>query len=98
MMSAMSDDVMYAPRVVDHAAVFDDDHMTVWLAEKDSDSDLDWYQWIDEVELRLGNDPDGNIDDDGYSMDSFHQMWARHLTVDEAVQASPADHRRFLDF
>jgi hypothetical protein len=66
--------------------VGNDDHLAIWEAENyQSASERAWLAWIDQVEKLLGHDPDGDQDQDGYSMDGFHALFKHGLHPAEAV-------------
>lgn len=65
--------------------VHEDDHMAIWAAETDTTPDAAWCRWIDEVERLLGTSVDGDLSTDGFSLDSFHDMWRRNWSPAEAV-------------
>lgn len=47
-----------------------------------------WDCWIDEVERPLGHGADGAHATDGYSMDSFYEMWKLGLTAASAAHTA----------
>lgn len=68
----------------------DSDHLTVYARESAALEPDDWERWISEVSNLLGHSPDGNHATDGYSMDSFYNMWRRGVS---AADAATAHHR-----
>ena len=63
-------------------------HVEVWEAEVFvSATEAAWLAWIDRVEELLGHSADGDLGEDGYSMDTFWGMFQRGLSPEMAVKA-----------
>lgn len=74
-----------------------DNHMELWTDETYIPrEELQWYNWIGNVERATGLDPDGDLAEDGYSMDSFYLMFEQGWSVTNAVIATKADHENIL--
>lgn len=62
-----------------------DEHMDLWKSETwESAHERAWLRWADELEKALGHDLDGDLNTDGYSLDTAYEMWQTGLTVLEA--------------
>lgn len=57
---------------------------------------LSWDEWIKKVEWLHSGGVDGDLEEDGYSLDTFHEMWKRGWEWKDAVYASKKNHRDML--
>lgn len=74
----------------------EDAHMETWKNETtETTREMSWYKWIDKVEW-LHGDVDGNLEEDGYSLDTFLEMWERGWEWKDAAYASKKNHRDML--
>lgn len=64
----------------------DSDHLTIYAAESAALEPTDWERWIAQVELVLGKSADGDQSEDGYSLDSFYDLWKIGQTPTQAVK------------
>lgn len=60
------------------------DHLAIYAAESAALEPTSWERWIDRVERFMGHDADGNLATDGYSMDTFVDMFDAGLTPQQA--------------
>lgn len=61
------------------------DHLDIYAAEAAALEPTDWERWIDRVEEFLGHDADGHLREDGYSLDTFLDMYEAGLSVEDAA-------------
>lgn len=67
------------------------DHLDLWAAETAAMEPTDWEHWASALENIVGHDLDGDQAEDGYSYDSFYDMWKDGLTpAAAALRAFPA--------
>lgn len=66
-------------------------HIEVWEAENHNPA-ATWETWISKVEAIAGIDADGNLSEDGYSLDTFLDMFEAGWTPKEAAEATEAEH------
>ena len=64
----------------------DHDHFVIFEAETSALSDSIWESWISEVEKLLGQSPDGDQAEDGFSLDAFHELFKSGRTPAQAIQ------------
>lgn len=64
------------------------DHIAIGEYESAICEPTGWDHWIDDVERLLGHSADGDHSTDGYSMDSFHEMWRSGLTAAAAAHTA----------
>lgn len=58
---------------------------------------VQWLGWIDAVEKMLpSGDAVGSVAEDGYSMDTFYDMFIHGWSTEEAAHATREDHEAFL--
>ena len=62
-----------------------DSHLALGLAESAACAPTAWERWIDDVEILLGHDADGNQDTDGYSLDAFVMLWESGRPPTQAI-------------
>lgn len=62
----------------------DHDHFATYAAESAGPVDIAWESWIDRVEDLLDRDPNGSLAADGYSIDTFHDMFEAGFTPRQA--------------
>jgi hypothetical protein len=62
------------------------DHVDIYAAESAALAPTTWERWISAVESHLGHSADGDIREDGYSMDTFHDMFEAGLAPYPASQ------------
>lgn len=76
----------------------DDNHMDLWKSETwESSHEKAWNRWADEVEELLGHDLDGDLNTEGYSLDTAYDMWNDGIKPGEAkvlIEASKARLRK----
>lgn len=62
------------------------DHLSIYAAESAALEPTGWESWIGQAENILGNSADGDQEEDGYSLDSFYQLFEQGLTPADAVR------------
>lgn len=60
------------------------DHADIYAAETAALEPTDWERWIDRVKQLMGHDADGDLIEDGYSLDTFGDMYEAGLTPEQA--------------
>lgn len=73
--------------------MFTDEHMELWEIEYDeTEQQMSWFEWSNEVELLKSHNLDGDLMKDGYSFDTFCEMWVRNWSPEQAAYATMEDH------
>lgn len=60
------------------------DHLDIYAAEVAALKPTEWERWIDRVKDLMGHDADGDLNEDGYSLDTFYDMYEADLTAEQA--------------
>jgi len=71
----------------------DDAHLGVWAAESAALEPDDWERWIADVQHAAGRGTDGAQQEDGYSLNHYHDLFRAGV----GVQAATTDVHRSLD-
>lgn len=66
--------------------VKNDTHMETWTHEtRQTPVEESWMEWITEIEIATGF-VDGNVAEDGYSIDLYYDLWKQGKTTGEAMK------------
>lgn len=61
----------------------DDVHAQTWEHESSMCEPDEWELWVDKVEAVVGHSLDGNLVEDGYSIDNAYEAWEAGQTPGE---------------
>lgn len=62
------------------------DHLAIYAAETAALETTPFERWIADVERLMGHDSDGDLREDGYSLDTFSEMFDQGLTPEQAAE------------
>lgn len=66
-----------------------DDHLAIYAAEGAALLPTAWERWETDLEALLGHSTDGDLAEDGYSLDTFYDMWEAGLAPLDAARTVP---------